>query len=580
MMSVRSSNKILAKAAVVLVVFWIIALILLTRPLLNATQVEMGGDMAQRLARAVTELETLKEKNRELQWVLTNFSLEMHSGRVKEEIVERLRLTIEENIGAPVNFPSFRGHSTGPKKEYEVKRRLIHRNVKEMWYYLHHELEQLKNKGIPTNKEEFSAALTEILTSGSEHQYVLLNDLEELANMEGHEAWRAAESRALSDLVQKRLRNLQNPKDCSKARKLLCNLNKSCGYGCQIHHATYCFIVAYATQRTMILNSKKWRYHRGGWEKIFMPVSETCTNPSGADHSNWPGKSETQVVELPIVDMLSPRPAQLPLAIPRDLSEQITRLHGDPTVWWIGQFMKYLLRYQPDTDQMLNQAKETMKFQKPIVGVHIRRTDKVGTEAAYHSVEEYMQHVGEYYDRLEMKQKVDVRRVYLASDDPTVIPEAKTKYPSYEILGDVSIAKGAAVATRYTDSSLRGILVDIHMLAHSDYLVCTFSSQVCRLAYEMMQSLHPDASTLFKSLDDIYYYGGQGAHQQVAIHPHVARRPGDISMDAGDVLGIAGNHWDGYSKGSNEKTKQQGLYPSFKAVDKYDIVDFPPYKDQ
>ena len=170
MMSVRSSNKILAKAAVVLVVFWIIALILLTRPLLNATQVEMGGDMAQRLARAVTELETLKEKNRELQWVLTNFSLEMHSGRVKEEIVERLRLTIEENIGAPVNFPSFRGHSTGPKKEYEVKRRLIHRNVKEMWYYLHHELEQLKNKGIPTNKEEFSAALTEILTSGSEHQ--------------------------------------------------------------------------------------------------------------------------------------------------------------------------------------------------------------------------------------------------------------------------------------------------------------------------------------------------------------------------------------------------------------------------
>ena len=54
------------------------------------------------------------------------------------------------------------------------------------------------------------------------------------------------------------------------------------------------------------------------------------------------------------------------------------------------------------------------------------------------------------------------------------------RYPSYEILGDVSIAKGAAVATRYTDSSLRGILVDIHMLAHSDYLVCTFSSQVRR----------------------------------------------------------------------------------------------------
>ena len=55
---------------------------------------------------------------------------------------------------------------------------------------------------------------------------VLLNDLEDIAAMEGHDAWRAAESRALTDLVQKRLRSLQNPADCSKARKLVCNLNK------------------------------------------------------------------------------------------------------------------------------------------------------------------------------------------------------------------------------------------------------------------------------------------------------------------------------------------------------------------
>ena len=153
------------------------------------------------------------------------------------------------------------------------------------------------------------------------------------------------------------------------------------------------------------------------------------------------------------------------------------------------------------------------------------------------------------------------------------------RYPEYEFLGDVSIAKGAAVATRYTDSSLRGILVDIHMLAHSDHLVCTFSSQVCRLAYEIMQTLHPDASSKFKSLDDIYYYGGQGPHQQVAMYSHKAHRSGEISIQVGDVLGIAGNHWDGYSKGMNERTKQSGLYPSFKAVDKYNIIDFPLYSE-
>ena len=319
----------------------------------------------------------------------------------------------------------------------------------------------------------------------------------------------------------------------------------------------------------MILNSKKWRYHRGGWDKVFLPVSETCTETSGSDRSNWPGTNETQVIELPIVDMLSPRPAFLPLAIPRDLSERMIRLHGDPPVWWIGQFMKYLLRYQPETQKMLDEAKENMKFRKPIVGIHVRRTDKVGTEAAFHAIDEYMFHAAAYFDRVEMQRKVDVRRIYLASDDASVLPEAKKKYrltlwlrkmsfhfyfhlsfryPGYEFLGDVAIAKGAAVATRYTDASLQGILIDIHMLAHSDFLVCTFSSQVCRMAYELMQTLHPDASTRFKSLDDIYYYGGQGAHQQVAIYAHKASRPGEISMEVGDILGIAGNHWDGYSK--------------------------------
>lgn len=54
----------------------------------------------------------------------------------------------------------------------------------------------------------------------------MLNNLDQLSNMEEHDKWRAAEAQALSDLVQKRLHYLQNPKDCSKARKLICNLNK------------------------------------------------------------------------------------------------------------------------------------------------------------------------------------------------------------------------------------------------------------------------------------------------------------------------------------------------------------------
>ena len=108
----------------------------------------------------------------------------------------------------------------------------------------------------------------------------------------------------------------------------------------------------------------------------------------------------------------------------------------------------------------------------------MRRTDKVGTEAAFHNIDEYMNAVDEYYDQLELKEHVDKRRIYLATDDPKVITDAKEKYTHYEVLGDPVISKTAAVSSRYTDTSLKGIILDIHMLSMSDYLVCTFSSQV------------------------------------------------------------------------------------------------------
>ena len=60
--------------------------------------------------------------------------------------------------------------------------------------------------------------------------------------------------------------------------------------------------------------------------------------------------------------------------------------------------------------------------------IHVRRTDKLAAEAAFHGIDEYMKYVAEYFDKLEMRQEVPVRKVFLASDDPTVLPEAKKKW--------------------------------------------------------------------------------------------------------------------------------------------------------
>ena len=94
-----------------------------------------------------------------------------------------------------------------------------------------------------------------------------------------------------------------------------------------------------------------------------------------------------------------------------------------------------------------------------------------------------------------------------------------------------------------------------------------------------MQTLHPDASHNYKSLDDIYYYGGQNAHNQRALYPHSSRDTREMELQPGDLIGIAGNHWDGFSKGRNKRTGKTGLYPSYKVEEKIDIVKFPSYPE-
>jgi len=537
------------KLLVVLLIAWLVVLVFLTGPLLRNNESEEA--LAKKLLETQGEVSALK-KERDL----LRKSLRDSTGDVRENIDEKVDVENE-----------------GPSKEYENYRRRAFRDTQELWFFARSKLE-----GLSKDKLKLEQKIPEILSEIETREQAVLSDLELMKENDGHDDWRKQESQDLSDLVQARLKYLQNPPNCDSARKLVCNLNKGCGYGCQIHHAIYCFLVAYGTERTLILKSKGWRYNKKGFQDVFLPMSETCIDPEGSSRSGWPGKESTQVVELPIVDSVNPRPPFLPPAVPADLIDRISTLHGDPIVWWVSQFLKYMLRPQPHLQEMLDTTVNNFNIEHPIVGIHIRRTDKVGTEAAFHPVEEYMKYVEEWFRKQELTKSDIKRRVYVASDDPKVLGECRKKYPEIEFLGDQNVAKSAAVSSRYSDSSLRGVIQDIHMLSITDYLVCTFSSQVCRIAYEIMQQGHVDASNRFKSLDDIWYYGGQDEHQQEAVLNHHAIHHGEIEVEIGDVLSVAGNHWDGFNKGRNHRTNRVGLYPEFKTREKLRIVDFPTYE--
>lgn len=57
----------------------------------------------------------------------------------------------------------------------------------------------------------------------------------------------------------------------------------------------------------------------------------------------------------------------------------------------------------------------------------------MGTEAAFHPIEEYMLHVEEQFQHLARRVHIDKKRVYLATDDPSLLQEAKTKSVSWSV---------------------------------------------------------------------------------------------------------------------------------------------------
>lgn len=68
------------------------------------------------------------------------------------------------------------------------------------------------------------------------------------------QAWLKAQTTAE---VLKVLNGLQHPPDCAPARKLVCALDKGCGFGCQMHHVVHCLRHAVALNKTMVLKVRK-----------------------------------------------------------------------------------------------------------------------------------------------------------------------------------------------------------------------------------------------------------------------------------------------------------------------------------
>uniref|UniRef100_A0A915ENW1 GT23 domain-containing protein n=1 Tax=Ditylenchus dipsaci TaxID=166011 RepID=A0A915ENW1_9BILA len=220
-------------------------------------------------------------------------------------------------------------------KDHEVSRRRMDTLLWETFFYLDKQLEDVKPDKIKGVQKHIKNQMITLLTQSSN----LGTKVDQASE------WHKRALEKLTRRIQNTLHKLQHPSDCSKAKILLCDLNKGCGFGCQLHHVTYCLMVAAASQRTMILekDGTEWRYSRNGWNSVFLPLTNCSFEKETANGAveAWSGLNQAaRVVRLPIVD------------------DVLLTHHSNPPVFFVAQFLWYLMQ---DTDQMKKVVEEAEK---------------------------------------------------------------------------------------------------------------------------------------------------------------------------------------------------------------------------
>jgi glycoprotein 6-alpha-L-fucosyltransferase len=285
----------------------------------------------------------------------------------------------------------------------------------------------------------------------------------------------------IAEQIRIKIERLQNlpPTECEKSKKLICRIGwEGFGFASYINEILWCFIYAFHANKTLIMkpnNYFKWNptKYDEKWDNIFKPITSKCQyfdKISNKMVENIPMKNNT-VIYRKIMNSL-----------PKEFGPEIIKLVESPISWFTSQFVGYIMRPQKRLIKYLEDYKKDINYSHPIVGIHVRRTDKVSyAEALFHDIDEYMISVESFYNKLELTSDIKRKLVYVASDDPTVLPQFIERYPEYEFIGSVSIAESIFnPEVRFTNNNttLWGVLSDIYLLAESDYIVCTFSSSV------------------------------------------------------------------------------------------------------
>ncbi|XP_078484736.1 alpha-(1,6)-fucosyltransferase-like isoform X2 [Ciona intestinalis] len=510
-----------------------------------------------------------------------------------------------------VGFIARQGDDTIYENKYSVKASLKHghgvrsliRSVIgksfQIQQLLNHDMNKLaeKNKDLVQRLVDWDRLLVPLENS-------LINEMT-LLNNEDEEGDRY-KLRELNRRAHQLIQQTQNQKDCSKAKKLFCSVEAKCGFGCLVHHYGICLFLAVGTNRVMQWDLKSITDYPG-LDEVFMPLSETCNNITGgkeapewySEKSSNPTPVDTEVVKVTLIGSHDRQTPFAPMTIPEEFLPLVEPIHGDPLVWWAGQVQSYLMRPKAWVTREVQNIKQDIGFKHPIVGVHIRRTDK-SNEANYQRMEAYMDPVANWYDKYVINNDVTniTKLVYVATDDLNYMQMLQNVYSEFTFITNQQSTRHADTSSRLSNDGLKGIVTDVHLLVECDHFVGTFSSNIGRLVYEMKQQYDSDPTFSTTNIDHAYRYWGQPIRVHEAIMNHNPTRDGcqrafmqmsptflsqmedmcEIELKIGDKIEVWPEVFHGYkSGGRNFRTQKFGAYPMFKVKEVMKTAPYPSF---
>jgi hypothetical protein len=295
-----------------------------------------------------------------------------------------------------------------------------------------------------------------------------------------------------SKIIQDELYTLQHPNNCNEAKFVVCPEEYVSGMGSSIHIKAFAIGIAVTLNRTFIMaDNAAWVYGRRcdppTAECYFEPLTHCNTALHAPNWENAPtlknlyDHANERVVRLPYDWVpIQPPPFQWSSWVPPQYTKNIQ--------WWHAQVTKYVTRPNARTKQIVAEEQRRVfpngKIPHPIISMYVRHGDK-WKEATLLNFSRYMDVVHN------ITNKVNIRDIYLGTDDPGVITEAleiqkQGVYRLYYINHERK--NGAPLATMETKEAeelVRVSLADLFIQVQGDVFVGTRTSNWCRLIDEI-----------------------------------------------------------------------------------------------